>query len=64
MLHTKKGFSEIINFYKNFYSRIKFFEILISDTFGYNDNREKLAVVLKKIIKIINLVKLYQKIYF
>lgn len=44
----KKGFSEIIKYYKNLHNKINFFEILISDTFGFNDKREKLAVVLKK----------------
>ncbi len=44
----KKGFSEIVNYYKNLHKNINFFEILISDTFGVNDKREKLAFVLKK----------------
>ena len=44
----KKGFSEIVNYYKNLHKNINFFEILISDTFGVNDKRKKLAFVLKK----------------
>jgi NAD dependent epimerase/dehydratase family. len=44
----KKGFSEIFNYYKKLFNNIYFYEVLISDTFGFNDKRKKLAVVLNK----------------
>ncbi len=44
----KKGFSEIFNYYKKLFNKIFFYEVLISDTFGLNDKRNKLAVVLNK----------------
>ena len=44
----KNSFSKILKFYKKIYNKINFFEILISDTFGYNDNRNKLVLILKK----------------
>ncbi len=56
----KKGFSEIFNYYERLFNKIYFYEVLISDTFGLDDKREKLAVVLNnnfrknKITKIIS----------
>ena len=43
----KRSFSEIVEFYKQSFKNIKFFEMLISDTFGYSDKRKKLISVLK-----------------
>jgi len=44
----KKSFSELIKLYnlKNRY--IKFYNLSIADTFGFNDNRNKIITVLKK----------------
>lgn len=44
----KQSFSNILNFYKIKYPRIKFYNIFLSETFGENDNRMKLIPVLKK----------------
>ena len=43
----KKAFSNIIEFYKNNLKYIKFYNLMISDTFGANDKRPKLINVLK-----------------
>ena len=45
----KKAFSKILNFYKKKFSSIKFYELMISDTFGENDKRRKIINVLKKL---------------
>ena len=57
----KKGFSEIFNYYKKLFNKIKFYEILISDTFGFNDKREKLAVVLNKNLRQNKITKIISK---
>ena len=44
----KLAFSKIINFYKKNLSKIKFYELMISDTFGQNDERIKIINVIKK----------------
>lgn len=44
----KKAFSKILNFYKKKISSIKFYELMISDTFGENDKRRKIINVLKE----------------
>ena len=44
----KKAFSKILNFYKKKFSSIKFYELMISDTFGENDKRRKIINVLKE----------------
>ena len=44
----KLAFSKIINFYKKAFNKIKFYELMISDTFGRNDERIKIINVLKK----------------
>ena len=44
----KLAFSKIINFYKKTFNKIKFYELMISDTFGCNDERIKIINVLKK----------------
>ena len=38
----KSGFNRIMNFYKKILPNVKFFEIVLSDTFGYDDKRNKL----------------------
>ena len=44
----KKSFTNIINYYTKILPSIKFFNLMISDTFGENDNRYKIINVLKK----------------
>ena len=44
----KKGFSSIIEYYKKKHLKIKFYELLLSDTFGKNDKRPKIINTLKK----------------
>ena len=44
----KNAFSKILNFYKKNLKNIKFYELMISDTFGLNDKRFKLINVLRK----------------
>ena len=44
----KKAFSKILNFYRNKFQKVKFYELMISDTFGKNDNRLKIINVLRK----------------
>ena len=49
---TKQSFECIFNYYKNQYTKIKFYNILLTDTFGTNDKMEKLIpILLKKINK-------------
>ena len=43
----KKNFNNLINFYKKKSQNTKFFNLVISDTFGENDNRLKLVNLLK-----------------
>ena len=43
----KKSFSVIINFYKKRVKKVKFYELMISDTFGKNDYRTKIINTLK-----------------
>ena len=43
----KKNFSNLINFYKSKNLNTKFFDLMISDTFGKNDKRMKLINMLK-----------------
>ena len=45
---TKKSFECIFNYYKNQYTKIKFYNILLTDTFGTNDKRKKLIPILLK----------------
>ena len=44
----KKAFSIILNYYKKKEIQIKFYELMISDTFGSNDKREKIINVIRK----------------
>jgi len=43
----KKSFSTILDFYKKNLKKIKFYELMIADTFGKNDNRNKIINTLK-----------------
>ena len=43
----KKSFSTIIDFYKKNLKKIKFYELMIADTFGKNDNRDKIVNTLR-----------------
>ncbi|MDC3049289.1 NAD(P)-dependent oxidoreductase [bacterium] len=43
----KKSFSVILNFYKKDFKKVKFYELMISDTFGKNDQRKKIINTLK-----------------
>jgi nucleoside-diphosphate-sugar epimerase len=44
----KKSFTLLINYYKKILPKISFFNIMLSDTFGVNDNRLKIISVLRK----------------
>lgn len=44
----KSSFNKIVKFYNNKFSNIKFYEIILSDTFGFGDKRNKLINTLKK----------------
>tara|TARA_X000001036_G_C20629056_1_gene786378 strand:- start:101 stop:955 length:855 start_codon:yes stop_codon:yes gene_type:complete len=44
----KKGFGCIIQFYKKKYPKIKFINLMITDTFGENDKRKKLINILRE----------------
>ena len=43
----KKGFGIILNYYEKILSTIKFYNLMISNTFGKSDNRLKITTVLK-----------------
>jgi len=45
---TKQSFECIFNYYKDQYTKIKFYNILLTDTFGTNDKRKKLIPILLK----------------
>ena len=45
---TKQSFECIFNYYKNQYKKIKFYNILLTDTFGIEDKRKKLIPILLK----------------
>ena len=44
----KKAFSTILNYYIKNQPQTKFYELMISDTFGSNDKRKKIINVLRK----------------
>ena len=44
----KKSFSIILGFYKKNLTKVKFYELMLSDTFGKNDLRNKIINTLKK----------------
>lgn len=43
----KKSFSAIIGYYKKKFKKIKFYELMVSDTFGKYDNRKKIIYTLR-----------------
>ncbi len=43
----KDSFLNIINYYKKKYNKVKFLNLVISDTFGHNDKRKKIINILK-----------------
>ena len=43
----KKGFNDIVDYYKYKLPKIEFFNLILMDTFGKNDNRNKLINTLK-----------------
>ena len=45
---SKQSFECIFNYYKNQYTKIKFYNILLTDTFGIDDKRKKLIPILLK----------------
>ena len=45
---SKQAFNNIFNYYKNQFSETKFYNLLISDTFGKNDERKKLIPLIMK----------------
>ena len=57
----KSSFYRIYEYYRTSYKKINFFELLISDTFGFGDNREKLIVTLKRNFKRNKTTKLISK---
>ena len=57
----KLAFSKIIKFYEKNFKNIKFYELMISDTFGYNDERIKIINVLRKNYKKNKVTKLISK---
>ena len=44
----KKGFNNIIDYYKNKLPEIKFYNLIIADTFGKNDTRKKIINTLRE----------------
>ena len=44
----KKGFNNIIDYYKNKLPEIKFYNLIIADTFGNNDTRKKIINTLRE----------------
>ena len=43
----KRAFKSLITFYKNKFFKTKFFDIVISDTFGENDRRKKIINIMR-----------------
>lgn len=43
----KSSFNKIVNFYRKILTNVEFFEIVLSDTFGFGDKRNKLINTLK-----------------
>ena len=43
----KRGFSNLIHYYKKKHPKTKFYNLFVSDTFGDGDNREKIINVIK-----------------
>ena len=45
---SKQAFNKIFNYYRNQFPKTKFYNLLISDTFGKNDKRKKLIPIIIK----------------
>ncbi len=48
---SKQAFNNIFNYYKKQFTKTKFYNLLISDTFGKNDKRKKLIPIIIKSYK-------------
>ena len=57
----KSGFSRIVKFYKKILTKIDFFEVVLSDTYGLGDNRDKLINTIKKNFKANRVTKIISK---
>jgi nucleoside-diphosphate-sugar epimerase len=57
----KSGFSKIVKFYKKILTKIDFFEIVLSDTYGLGDNRDKLINTIKRNFKTNRVTKIISK---
>ena len=60
----KKSFGNIIDYYSKILPSISFFNIMISDTFGKNDNRPKIINILKKNYRYNKITKIVSKNLF
>jgi len=60
----KKSFGNLINYYSKILLSVSFFNIMISDTFGENDNRPKIINILKKNHKYNRVTKITSKNLF
>ena len=60
----KKSFSILATYYSKSLPKIKFFNMMISDTFGKNDNRPKIINILKKNYKKNKITKIISKNLF
>ena len=60
----KKCFGNLINYYSKIFPSINFFNIMISDTFGENDNRPKIINILKRNHKNNKITKIISKNLF
>jgi nucleoside-diphosphate-sugar epimerase len=57
----KSSFSRIVKFYKKILTKIDFFEIVLSDTYGLGDNRDKLINTIKRNFKANKVTKIISK---
>jgi nucleoside-diphosphate-sugar epimerase len=57
----KSSFSKIVKFYKKTIPKVRFFEIILTDTFGLDDNRNKLVTTIKKNFKANRFTKIISK---
>jgi nucleoside-diphosphate-sugar epimerase len=57
----KSDFSKIVKFYKKRLPKIRFYEIILTDTFGLDDNRDKLITTIKKNFKANKFTKIISK---
>ena len=57
----KSAFSRIVKFYKKILTKIDFFEIVLSDTYGLGDNRDKLINTIKRNFKTNRATKIISK---